>query len=69
VIVVPGGAWMIIGNRSVTMSANLDRSLRQKVQEVEARGATVCQAVEGRRGRWALILQETRGVPCLGRDR
>jgi tRNA A-37 threonylcarbamoyl transferase component Bud32 len=64
VIVAPGGEWMIIGNRSVTMSKRLDPGLRQKVQELEARGATVCQAVDGRKGRWALVVEETRDVPC-----
>jgi serine/threonine protein kinase len=68
VIVEPGGEWMIVGNRSVSMSKKLDPSLRQKVQELEARGATVCQAVDGRKGRWALIVQETSGAPCLRRD-
>jgi hypothetical protein len=69
VIVEPNGGWMIVGNRSVAMSRNLDPGLRQKVQEVESRGATVCQAVDGRGGRWALIVQEARGVPCPRRDR
>ncbi len=68
VIVEPGGEWMIIGNQSVAMSKKLSPDLRQKVQELEARGATVCQAVDGRKGRWALIVQETRGAPCLKRD-
>jgi len=67
VIVGPGGEWMIVGDRSVAMSKKLDPSLRQKVQELEARGATVCQAVDGRKGRWALIVQEAVGVACLGR--
>jgi hypothetical protein len=64
VIVAPAGEWMIIGNRSVAMSRNLDPGLRHKVQELETRGAIVCQALAGRRGRWALIVQETTGVPC-----
>jgi tRNA A-37 threonylcarbamoyl transferase component Bud32 len=64
VIVEPGGAWMIIGNRTVAMSKNLDPNLRHEVQELGTRGATVCQAVVGRRGRWALIVQQTPGVPC-----
>ncbi|HLK89156.1 MAG TPA: serine/threonine-protein kinase [Polyangia bacterium] len=68
VIVEPGGEWMIIGTRSVAMSRKLDPGLRQKVQELEAAGATVCQAVEGRKGRWALIIQEAKGVPCLKRN-
>ena len=68
VIVAPGGAWMIIGNRAVTMSKKSDPGLRQKVQDLQARGATVCQAVDGRKGRWALIVQETTGAPCPGRD-
>jgi hypothetical protein len=58
---------MIIGGRTVAMSKKLDPSLRQKVQELETRGATVCQAVDGRKGRWALIVQEVTGVPCLKR--
>jgi tRNA A-37 threonylcarbamoyl transferase component Bud32 len=60
----PSGEWMIVGSRSVAMSKKVDPSLRQKVQELEARGATVCQAVAGRKGRWALIVQETPGGPC-----
>jgi serine/threonine protein kinase len=64
VSVGPSGEWMIVGSRSVAMSKKVDPSLRQKVQELEARGATVCQAVAGRKGRWALIVQETPGVPC-----
>ncbi len=64
VSVGPSGEWMIVGSRSVAMSKKVDPSLRQKVQELEARGATVCQAVVGRKGRWALIVQETPGVPC-----
>ena len=68
VIVEPGGEWMIIGNRSVAMSKNLDPNLQHQVQELEARGATVCQAVVGRKGRWALIVQETKGVPCVRSD-
>ena len=66
VSVGPSGEWMIVGSRSVAMSKKVDPSLRQKVQELEARGATVCQAVAGRKGRWALIVQETPGVPCPG---
>jgi hypothetical protein len=64
VSVGPSGEWMIVGSRSVAMSKKVDPGLRQKVQELEARGATVCQAVAGRKGRWALIVQETPGVPC-----
>jgi tRNA A-37 threonylcarbamoyl transferase component Bud32 len=64
VSVGPSGEWMIVGSRSVAMSKKVDPGLRQKVQEVEARGATVCQAVAGRNGRWALVVQETPGVPC-----
>ena len=67
-IVEPGGEWMIIGNRSVAMSKNLDSDLRHEGQELEARGATVCQAVVGRKGRWALMVQETKGVPCVRSD-
>ena len=59
---------MIIGNRSVAMSKNLDPNLQHQVQELEARGAAVCQAVVGRKGRWALIVQETKGVPCARSD-
>ena len=68
VIVEPGGEWMIIGNRSVAMSKNLDPNLQHQVQDLEARGATVCQAVVGRKGRWALIVQEPKGVPCVRSD-
>jgi serine/threonine-protein kinase len=64
VSVGPSGEWMIVGSRGVAMSKKVDPSLRQRVQELEARGATVCQAVAGRKGRWALIVQETPGVAC-----
>jgi serine/threonine protein kinase len=68
VIVEPGGEWMIVGNRNLAMSKNLDPTLRHQAQELETRGAAVCQAVVGRRGRWALVVQEAKGASCLRSD-
>jgi hypothetical protein len=64
VLVTPSGGWMIIGNRTVQLSPNTSQSLRAQVRALERDGRAICQAVLGKEGRWALIVQNDGAERC-----